>query len=71
MKTFARFLRQPETPVLLFLLCILLFTWNIPVLPDTSAGYGSFTRLFVAWSLVIVLLYLIKRALSGTKDDDV
>jgi len=70
MKTFSRFLRQPEIPVLLFLLCLVVFTWNVPVLQDTSAGYGGFSRLYVAWALVIVILYLIRRAFSGIKDDE-
>jgi len=74
MNKLLRFLRQPEFPFLLFMLCLVLFFWHIFSLADNGAGYSGFLWLFAVWAFIIFLLFLVERAensASGREKDDV
>ncbi len=61
-------LRQTEFHLLLFVLCMVLFGWPVVTFPDIRRLEVMFVYLFVAWTIVIFLLFLVSRSL-GTADD--
>ena len=64
-------LRQTEFHLLLFVLCMVLFGWPVVTFPDMRRLELMFIYLFVAWAIVIFLLFLVSRSLgSGDESDE-
>ncbi len=62
MKKFARLFQQAEFALLLFILCLILFNWQFLGLPGQAQGYAAYVYLFLAWAVVILILFLMDRA---------
>ena len=63
-------LRQKEVHILLFGLCLILFNWPFFTgLYKTSLGY-TFLSLFLAWAIVIVLVYLLTTSYRPASSPD-
>lgn len=54
-------LRQTEFQGLLFFTCLVLFGWPVVSFGDVERLEVMFVYLFVAWAIVIVLLFLVSR----------
>lgn len=69
MKRFLKILGRPEFPVLLFFFALFLFV--LPFQRSVELGYPSaiFTYLFLAWILIIVLLFLMSREIDSSEED--
>jgi hypothetical protein len=68
MRKFAELLRQKEFHFFLFFLLLLLFNWPFLSVAAGSGLKGLFRYLFVLWLTLILLLFLIQKALRrGTE----
>lgn len=56
--------RQTESHILLFLISLVLFSWPVVSYSDVERLKVMFVYLFVAWAVVVGLLFLVSRSLS-------
>jgi hypothetical protein len=64
MERFKHLLRQTEFHVLLFCVSLVLFGWPVVNFSDMQRLEIRFIYLFLAWGVVILLLYLVGRSLG-------
>jgi hypothetical protein len=64
MERFKNLLRQTEFHVLLFCVSLVLFGWPVVNFSDLQRLEIRFVYLFLAWGVVILLLYLVGRSLG-------
>jgi len=63
-------LRQKEVHILLFGLCLILFNWPfLTGVYKTSLSY-TFLSLFLAWAIIIALLYLLSTSYGPASSPD-
>jgi hypothetical protein len=72
MERFKKLFRQTEFHIVLFFLSLVLFGWPIVHFPDAHRAENMFVYLFLAWGMVIVVLYLVSTTLveSGDPKDE-
>lgn len=58
-------LRQPEFSVVLFVICLVIFSWPVLSIPGVESPRSMFYYLFFQWAVVIFLLFLL-----GLRDAD-
>lgn len=58
-------LRQPEFHLFVFCLLFMLINWPFLAISAKSGLMSIFMYLFVIWSMLILLLFLIQRSLRG------
>lgn len=63
-------LRQKEFHILLFFLSLFLFGWPVVEFSDVARLEAMFVYLFAAWSVVILLLYLVGRSLDESDESE-
>jgi len=59
-------MRQPEFHIFVFCLLFMLFNWPFLAISAKSGLMSVFSYLFVAWAILILLLFLMQRTLRGT-----
>lgn len=70
MERFSSLLRQTEFQVLLFFVCLFLFGWPLATSADLKQLEWMFIYLFVAWAIVVLLLFLVSRSRNGADDSE-
>ena len=65
MRRHLQLLRQPEFHIFLFCLLFLLVNWPFLAIPGRDGLLSIFMCLFVLWSIIILLLFLMQRSLRG------
>ena len=69
MRKFAELLRQKEFHFFLFCLLFMLFNWPFLSVAASSGLRGFFWYLYALWLTLILLLFLIQKALRRNKQD--
>jgi hypothetical protein len=64
MERFKNLLKQTEFHILLFCVSLVLFGWPVVNFSDMQRLEIRFVYLFMAWGVVILLLYLVGRSLG-------
>lgn len=70
MEILRKLLKHPEFSAFLLLVCTALFGWPFISIPGPAAPAGMYMYLFLVWGAVIVLLFLISRALGEEHNGD-
>jgi hypothetical protein len=65
MKRYLQLLRQPEFHTFVFCLMLLLMNWPFLAISGRNGLASIFIYLFVTWSILILLLFVIQRSLRG------
>ncbi|MFH1117293.1 MAG: hypothetical protein V1792_25525 [Pseudomonadota bacterium] len=68
MERFRELLRQTEFHVLLFFVCLFLFGWPLATSVDVNQLELMFVYIFAAWSIVVLLLFLVSRSQDDGDD---
>ncbi len=63
-------LRQTEFHVLLFFVCLFLFGWPLATSADLEQLELMFVYIFVAWTIVVLLLFLVSRSQKDVDDSE-
>jgi len=63
-------LRLPEFQLLLFGFCFALFGWPLLLIAEKQHNDAIFIYLFVAWGIIIFLLFLIAGSLDGSDAEE-
>ncbi len=77
MKKLKTVLKQPEFHAFLFVLCLIFFTYPLVLMSNKAAANVIYSILFLAWIIVITLLFVITRSYTesqpdpGQEDEDV
>jgi hypothetical protein len=69
MKRIKRILRQPQFQIFLFSLCLVLFSWPVVNVSNAARAKAMFVYLFLAWTVVSFLLYLVTRSLGRSHSE--
>lgn len=69
MRKFAELLRQKEFHFFLFCLLLMLFNWPFLSVAAGSGLKGLFWYLYALWLALIILLFLIQRALRRSTEE--
>ena len=67
MEKLSNILRQPGFHLWLFSFCLFLFSWPILKIPEKPLNETLFIYLFVVWSIIVLLLFLIAASLGREK----
>jgi hypothetical protein len=70
MERLGALLRQKEFHALLFCLCVVLMNWPFVEFSDVGRLKAVFIYLFLAWSFIIFLLFLVSRSLRNPPPDE-
>lgn len=70
MKQLVRLLRQPEFQVFLFCILFMLINWPFLGISASRGLMGIFSYLFILWGILIVVIFLMQRALRGESGRD-
>ncbi len=70
MERFRELLRQTEFHVLLFFVCLFMFGWPLATSTDLKQLEMTFVYVFVAWTIVILLLFLVSKSQNGVDDSE-
>jgi formate hydrogenlyase subunit 4 len=65
MERIGNLLRQKEFHLLLFFVCVVLFSWPIVSFSDLERLKTMFVYLFVTWALLIPVKFLVSRTLEA------
>lgn len=69
MERFFKIFRQPEFQGLIFAISVLIFNWPLLTFSEISELRSSFVHLFICWALVIIVQFLISRAVISESED--
>ncbi len=69
MKKIRSLLKLPEFQVFLFALCVVLFAWPVVNLSDAARVKGMFIYLFLSWTVIIFLLYMVTTGMNASGPD--
>jgi formate hydrogenlyase subunit 4 len=70
MEKFRALLRQTEFHVLMFFVCLFVFGWPLATSTDLKQLELTFVYIFVAWAIVILLLFLVSRSQDDVDDPE-
>jgi hypothetical protein len=69
MKKIKTLLRQPQFQVFLFSLCLILFSWPVVNFSDGARVKAMFVYMFLSWTVVSLLLYLVTTNLKTSNSE--
>lgn len=58
-------LRQTEFSVVLFVICLVVFSWPLLSIPGVESPRSMYCYLFFMWAVVILLLFLLGLRSTG------
>ncbi len=69
MKKIKYLLRQSQFQAFLFSVCLVLFAWPVVNVADASRVKAMFVYLFLSWTVVSFLLYLVTTTLKTSNSE--
>lgn len=62
-------LRQPEFHALLFIVCLIIFSYPLALMTNMAAAAVIYLALFLPWFIIILLLFIITRSYTASRPD--